>query len=120
MYVYYLLLCGMLLPGIFGWELPESWGFRTYSMYEHGNMNLIITAPHGGQRLEPVQSDGTRWPDRKAYGCKGSNGECIWTHSCERRSKRCKAGILNDLYTEQIARDIVDEIEARTGEGYPT
>ena len=110
--VYFLLFCDILLPGIFG---VTEWGFKRYIKYEPGDMNLIITAPHGGRLNPSIQSNGHNWPYR-ANGCKGSDGKCIWKHNCGLTSTKCIALIKNDVCTLKIARDIADEIKAITGE----
>ncbi|KAJ7386625.1 hypothetical protein OS493_008776 [Desmophyllum pertusum] len=123
MYVYYLLLCGIFLPGISGlfWGgkgYTELWGFKNYTKYEpgHKNTNIIITVPHGGNLYPSKQSNGEGWPYRQRYGCKASDGRCCsWTHSCGLTSTDCKAVIRNDKYTLVIARDIADGIEEITG-----
>ena len=113
-FVCYLLLCGIFVPGIFG--LKELWGFKRYTKYEPGEMNLILTAPHGGHLNPSTQSNGESWRNRE-YGCKASVGKCIWSHSCGLKSTDCLAQNGNDLYTLEIARDISDGIKAITGEG---
>ncbi|KAJ7386626.1 hypothetical protein OS493_008777 [Desmophyllum pertusum] len=79
-------------------------------------MNLILTAPHGGNLNPSTQINGESWPYRQRYGCKESDGGCCsWTHSCGITSTDCEARIPNDLYTRGIARDIADGIKAITG-----
>ena len=115
MSVYYLLLCGMFLPGICG---VTEWGFKKYTKYEHGDMNIIITAPHGGNLAPSQQVSGDDWPNRKAYGCKDvSTGKCNYTHTCSPTSTNCSSNIKNDLYTRAIARDLADKIKEITGNG---
>ena len=109
--IYYLLLCGIFLPGIFG---VTEWGFRNYTKYEPGDMNLILTVPHGGWLNPSRQSNGKEWPDRK-NGCEGSDGQCIWTHTCGAASEKCYADIFFDEYTIEIARDIAEGIKTITG-----
>ena len=50
------------------------------------------------------------------FGTKTSD-KCVWTHDCGNTSTDCKARILNDLHTEEIAQDIADKIKDITGEG---
>jgi len=117
MSIYKLLLCGLIviLPETFG---VTEWGFSRYVKYEPGNTGLILTAPHGGNLDPSRQSTGERWPDRTDYGCKGSDGECIWTYNCGQTSTDCKTQQLGDLYTVKITRDIADRIKEITGEKY--
>ena len=61
-------------------------------------MNLILTASHGGWLNPSTQSNGKEWPDRK-NGCEGKDGQCIWTHTCGRRSKKCIAYNVDEEYT---------------------
>ncbi|KAJ7339554.1 hypothetical protein OS493_005954 [Desmophyllum pertusum] len=111
MYVHNLLLCaGIFLPGIFGATTVE-WGFNHYTKYEPGDINIIITAPHGGNLNPSTQANGDSWPNRRRRGCK-IDGECVWTHSCGTTSSDCAARTLNDLNTRAIARAIADEIQA--------
>ena len=109
--IYYLLLCGIFLPGIFG---VTEWGFRNYTKYEPGDMNLILAVSHGGWLNPSRQSNGKEWPDRK-NGCEGSDGQCIWTHTCGATSTKCHADLYFDEYTIEIARDIAEGIKAITG-----
>ena len=114
MSVYHLLLFfGIFLPGIQSTVTVEM-GFKGYTKYEHGDMNIIITAPHGGFKRPSTQANLANWPDR-ANGCK--DGTCIWTHGCGVTSTDCRARIFNDLFTRDIARDIADKIKEITGEG---
>lgn len=108
---YHLLCIKIILPAIFG---VADWGFKQYIKYEPGEMNLIITVPHGGSLDPTTQSNGRRWPYRK-NGCEGTNGECIWTHGCGLKSAKCIALIKRDDFTMRIARDIANEIKAITG-----
>ena len=110
--VYYLFLCGIFLPGICG---VTEWGFKNYTEYEPGDMNLILTASHGGWLNPKRQSNGEEWLDRK-NGCEGKYGECIWTHKCGTPSRKCHAMAEGDWNTEKLARDIADGIKAITGE----
>lgn len=109
--IYYLLLCGTFLPGIFG---VAEWGFKNYTKYEPGDMNLILTVPHDGWLNPSRQSNGKEWPDRE-NGCEGSNGQCIWTHNCGATSEKCFADIYFDEYTREISRDIAEGIKVITG-----
>ena len=116
MYVYCLLLCGIFVPGIKSTVTVES-GFKDYTKYERGDMNIIITAPHSGYKNPSTQDNLRNWPDRAKNGCK-VGAECVWTHDCNPKSTECDARTFNDLYTKAIARDIADKIKDITGEGY--
>ena len=111
--IYYFLLCGIFVPGICG--VTER-GFKNYTIYEPGDMNLILTAGHGGWLNPSTQSNGEEWPDRR-NGCEGKDGQCIWTHTCGPSSKKCHAYLPGDKLTVGIARNIADGINATTGEG---
>lgn len=117
MSVYHLLLCGIFLPGIQSTVTEES-GFKGYTKYEHGDMNIIITAPHGGYKRPSTQDNLNIWPDRARYGCKDAFGRCVWMHDCGTTSTDCESRIFNDLHTRAIAGDIADKIKGITGEGY--
>ena len=110
--IYYLLLCGIFLPFIFG---VTELGFKNYTKYEPGDMNLILIASHGGLLNPSRQSNGEEWPDRK-NGCEGSDGQCIWTHTCGATSTKCCAMGNGDWNTAKLAQDIADGMKAITGE----
>ena len=117
MSVYHLFLCGMFFPVIQSTVTVET-GFKDYTKYEHGDMNIIISAPHGGFKRPSTQDNLDNWPDRAEYGCKDDSGaECVWTHNCNNISTDCPTQRFNDLYTRTIARDIADKIKEITGEG---
>lgn len=113
--VHHLLVCGILLPCIFG---ETEWGFNKYTEYRPGDMNLIITAPHGGRKRPSVQlSNGEAWPNRKD-GCVGLDGQCRYTHDCMNTTTWCNVLTFNDFKTLTIAQDIADGIKAITGHGF--
>ena len=78
-------------------------------------MNLILTVPHGGLLNPSRQSNGKQWPDRK-NGCEGSDGQCIWSHTCGPTSKKCCPIVVGDWNTAKLAQDIADGMKAITGE----
>ena len=92
------------------------WGFKGYTKYERGDMDIIITAPHGGNMNPSTQANGDSWPNREEYGCQGNSDECNWTHGCGSIISDCRARTKNDLYTKAIARDIANRIKTITGE----
>ena len=108
----HLLVVGITFPVILG--APQN-GFNGYTTYEPGNLNIIITSPHGGSLDPSTQSNGDKWPDR-TDGCKYSNGICVWTHNCGTTSSDCKAKIFNDHFTYAIAQGIANKINRLTGE----
>ena len=113
MNVYHLLFCGIFVPSVLG---QTRFGSHGYTKYERGDMNIIITASHGG-RLTPLrQANGDDWPDRK-NGCKDEFENCIYTHSCSSANKDCPARTLRDRNTKEIAQDLADKIKEITGNG---
>ena len=94
------------------------WGFNNYTEYRPGDMNLIITAPHGGTKRPSAQlSNGENWPNRE-NGCVGLDGRCRYTHDCTETTTACKVLTFNDFKTLTIAQDIADGIKAITGQGF--
>ena len=77
-------------------------------------MGIIITAARGSSMNPAFQVNGDVWPMR-TNGCLNTFGECVWSHSCKRKSIKCMAKILTDEYTLRIAGDIVYEIYRFTG-----
>lgn len=113
MNVYHLLFCGIFVPSVLG---QTRFGSHGYTKYERGDMNIIITASHGG-RLTPLrQANGDDWPDRK-NGCKDEFENCIYTHSCSSANKGCPTRTLRDRNTKEIAQDLADKIKEITGNG---
>ena len=112
MMIKHLLVVGITFPVILG--APQN-GFNGYTTYEPGNLNIVITAPHGGSLDPSIQSNGDSWPDR-TDGCEDSNGNCVWTHNCGTTSSGCKVKTLNDQFTYAIAQGIANKINSLTGE----
>ena len=91
----------------------SEFGHRNLTEYLLGsaNTNIIITASHGGG----VQPDDI--PNR-GYGCWDSGKEsCVWKHSCGDMdpSTKCKPTTVRDLYTDQLALAVREEIGNLTG-----
>lgn len=87
-----------------------------FNIYNVGDMNLILTAPHGGTKDPDKQltDNSLDWPDRTA-GC-WRDSACVWQHDCGVVDEtRCKASTLNDLNTKSIVLAIADDIYNITG-----
>ena len=110
-----LFLCFLLVAAFQSGILGQTeWGFKKYTKYETGSMNLIITVPHGGSKKPTKQENGDEWLDR-THGCFESS-ECVWEHGCiNPDNKRCRAVTATDLYTARVACDIADDINSITG-----
>ncbi|XP_069090605.1 uncharacterized protein [Pleurodeles waltl] len=90
-------------------------GLNNYTEYIVGNMSMIITVPHGGDKLP------SEIPNRDA-GCWNTDSyTCQFTHSCpagsQKDSVKCKVSTLQDKYTLNVALNLAEEICALTG-GY--
>lgn len=114
MSVYYLLLWGMFLSGICGETVPE-WGFNNYIKYEPGDMNIIITASHGGDLKPSQQANGDKWLDRKDGCTDGVSRECVYTHNCNLTSTECSTKLYRARNTKEVARGLADKIKENTG-----
>jgi len=80
-----------------------------YVLYRPGNTSLILTVPHDGQ-MKPVSI-----PDR-TNGCKDRSGKCQFKgHSRRHVSKVCKALLISDSNTLDVAERVWQEIIDRTG-----
>ena len=111
MLIYFALLSILLPHGIIG---KTEWGFKMFSKYEPGNMNLVISSPHDGKINPLKQENGDPWPDRWP-GCVGSDG-CVWKHNCGKPdNETCTVIAYNDAGAAMVARDIADGIRALTG-----
>jgi hypothetical protein len=78
--------------------------------YIPGNINLIVTAPHGGKDKPDSILD--RLP-----GCKDSAGNCRYDSSDDfcNPHKDCKIGTVADSRTMEVARIASDAIEGLVG-----
>ncbi|XP_053565255.1 uncharacterized protein LOC128655704 [Bombina bombina] len=83
-------------------------GQKKYTEYQVGNMNLIITVPHGGS-IQPSEI-----PSRDAGCWDKVTSTCIYTHSCPsgtaKDSVNCKVTTVKDLYTLELALTLAKEI----------
>lgn len=86
-------------------------GYRSsFKYHQQGNVNLIISAPHGGS-LTPSDL-----PDRKIGGClrqSGINaGICTWwfNDTCI-DGRRCNATTVTDTRSDEFAENVVNELD---------
>ena len=78
-----------------------------YVKYIEGNMNLIITAPHGGGELP------SSIPDRTP-GCFSSN-KCLYRYGClPQNANKCSVKTLGDRYTSEMAELIFEHVRMLT------
>ncbi len=79
-----------------------------YIEYRPGELNIILTCPHGGH-IRP-----STIPDRTT-GC-WRNKECYYVHGCQVQDySRCKATVSKDLYSFELTNLISDELYSITG-----
>ncbi|CAF1295341.1 unnamed protein product [Rotaria sp. Silwood1] len=86
-------------------------GYRSsYEFYPDGNMNLIISAPHGGN-VKP-----TDVPDRSSGGCGRKPNStafyCTWNYNdtCVENANPCDLGATRDVLTDEFAQNIANEL----------
>ncbi|XP_068105391.1 uncharacterized protein [Hyperolius riggenbachi] len=83
-------------------------GQNKYIEYHVGNLNLILTAPHGGS-LTPSSI-----PSREAGCWERASGKCYYTHSCPVGTAtdiaNCKVTTVKDLYTQEMVLAVAKEI----------
>lgn len=98
-----------------GQSLPYTFGYRSaFKFHGAGNMNLIISAPHGGNAT-PADV-----PDRSTGGClrrTGSDaGRCTWFYNdtCS-DGNVCEAVLVRDVLTDQFAENVANELFRRWG-----
>ncbi|KAM4694229.1 uncharacterized protein O3C94_004664 [Discoglossus pictus] len=93
------------------------YGEKKYTEYRVGNMNLIITVPHGGS-LAPSSI-----PSRDAGCWEKSTSTCFYTHTCPtgtvKDTANCKVTTVKDLYTLELALTLSNEICSLTGGSCP-
>jgi len=90
-------------------------GYRSScKSHQQGNINLIISAPHGGS-IMPIDV-----PDRTSGGClrlSGANaGVCTWLHNdpCL-DGKPCNATVVKDTLSDEFAENVANELDKTWG-----
>jgi hypothetical protein len=85
-------------------------GYRSScKFHQHGNINLIISAPHGGSILP---SD---VPDRTSGGCLRKTGEhagvCTWIYDdpCD-DGEKCESTTVKDTLSDEFAENVANEL----------
>ena len=88
-------------------------GYRSScKFHSQGNVNLIISAPHGGT-LMPNDV-----PDRTSGGCHRTSGPnagiCTWlyTDSCH-DGERCNATTVTDTLSNEFAENVANELSKK-------
>ena len=78
--------------------------------YTPGNLNIIITAPHGGSEKPANISN-------RIHGCPDGAGGCVYNkdESCSNEDE-CEARTGTDSKTRDIAKRLADQLEILTGE----
>ena len=88
-------------------------GFKNYTEYIVGSAstNVIICAPHGGYEKPGDIDDRT-------HGCYDANTDtCTWELGCGTPDEvNCRAVVLQDKYTQEIARLLQTNLASLTGE----
>ncbi|CAF1272827.1 unnamed protein product [Adineta ricciae] len=86
-------------------------GYRSsFKYHQQGNVNLIISAPHGGS-LTPNDL-----PDRKIGGCRRQSGInaglCTWWYNdtCI-DGQRCNTTTVKDTLSDEFAENVVNELD---------
>ncbi|CAF1641059.1 unnamed protein product, partial [Didymodactylos carnosus] len=87
------------------------WILHAYtSARKNGNVNLIISAPHGGNI---VPSD---IPDRTAGCFNSTNNVCIWKHNCgDSDSKQCATTTVRDVMSDDFAKNVAKQLKTKYG-----
>ncbi|KAM5145672.1 uncharacterized protein ACMZJ9_013045 [Mantella aurantiaca] len=90
-------------------------GKNKYIEYQVGNLNIILTVPHGGS-LTPSSI-----PSRDAGCWDKATGTCHYVHSCPTGTSKdktnCAVTTVKDLYTQEMASAVSKEI-CRLTSGY--
>ncbi|XP_019405343.1 PREDICTED: uncharacterized protein LOC109319943 [Crocodylus porosus] len=93
------------------------YGHNNYTEYQLGNMNIIISVPHGGA-MEPEDI-----PDRDA-GCWNANSSsCIFSHDCPPGTiqdfQKCKVATNQDRHVIEVGQTLAEEIRKITKGFFP-
>ncbi|GAB0187123.1 hypothetical protein GRJ2_001177600 [Grus japonensis] len=92
-------------------------GHNNFTEYQVGNMNLILSVPHGGS-MEPQDI-----PDREAGCWDAKTSSCIFSHECPlggiQNHKKCKVSTNQDRYTIEVAQALAEEINKITNGFFP-
>lgn len=85
-------------------------GYRSScKFHQHGNVNLIISAPHGGSIMP------TDVPDRTLGGCRRETGEyagiCTWFYDdlCL-DGETCESTTVKDTLSDEFAENVANEL----------
>ncbi|UJR13371.1 hypothetical protein I4U23_000388 [Adineta vaga] len=81
-------------------------GYRSsFKFNQQGNMNLIISAPHGGSLMP------NDLPDRTIGGCLRQTGICTWwfNDTCI-DGKRCNSTTVKDTLSDEFAENVANEL----------
>lgn len=87
-------------------------GHNNFTEYQVGNMNLILSVPHGGS-MEPKDI-----PDWEAACWDATTSSCIFSHDCPSESiqnyKKCKVSTSQDRYTIEVAQALAEDVNKIT------
>lgn len=115
MHLFFLSILSLLLKHTGSREVL--FGHNNFTEYQVGNMNLILSVPHGGS-MEPEDI-----PDREAGCWDAETSSCIFSHDCPPGSiqdyKNCKVSTNQDRYTIEVAQVLAEEINKITDGFFP-
>lgn len=115
MYLFLLSILYLLLKPTSSREVI--YGHNHFTEYQVGNMNLILSVPHGGS-VEPEDI-----PDREAGCWDAETSSCIFSHKCPPGSiqnyEKCKVSTKQDRYTIEVAQALAEEINKITDGFFP-
>jgi len=107
LFVFVLLICQSFEQQ----PLPYTFGYRSsYKVHQQGNINLIISAPHGGNTIPSSQV-----PDRTIGGCNRTNGSnpnvCTWffNDTCT-DGVRCESTTVKDTQSDEFAENVANHL----------
>jgi hypothetical protein len=113
---YYLSLFAIVLlinPSIEQQSLKFVDGYRSScKFHQQGNVNLLISAPHGGGILP------NDVPDRTSGGCLRKTGDnagvCTWFYNDQcRDGEQCDSTIVRDTLSDEFAENVVKELNEK-------